>query len=343
MPPDPPRRGATAPLTPDPSTVPPPDADAAPDGFLVLGEGRVGGGTGDHSGTDDRGGTGGGGGGVRLHFLDWGGPPDAAGVLLVPGLLAPAWSWTPVARRLAAARRVVVTDLRGHGLSDAPMAGYDPGTLAADALAVANGAGLVGDGRLVVAGHGFGAIVAAHVASALGPGCAGVVLVDGGWERLEAVADVDVEEFLRGLDEPPEVMRSLPAYLDDRRNFDPATWDDDQERAARESIVETAAGHVVRVVRPHVVEAVVRAMFDYEPLDVLPALEVPVVALAARGDAEGRRDAELERVASAVVAAGRPPVRLARFPADGHNLMRYRPGEVAAAILGLAELEGGRR
>ena len=91
------------------------------------------------------------------------------------------------------------------------MTGYDPATLAADAVAVAEGSGLLGGGRVVVAGHGFGAIVAVATATALGDRCAGLVLVDGGWERLEVTTDVDVDEFLRGLDEPPEVLRSLDA------------------------------------------------------------------------------------------------------------------------------------
>ena len=62
---------------------------------------------------------------------------------------------------------------------------------------------------------------------------------------------MDVEEFLRGLDEPPEVMRSMAAFLADRAGFDPATWDADQERAARATVVETHAGKVVPATRPH--------------------------------------------------------------------------------------------
>ena len=58
---------------------------------------------------------------------------------------------------------------------------------------------------------------------------------------------MDVDEFLRGLDEPPEVMRSMAAFLADRAAFDPATWDADQERAARATVVETHAGKVVPV------------------------------------------------------------------------------------------------
>jgi pimeloyl-ACP methyl ester carboxylesterase len=287
-----------------------------PEGFVVLADGDV-----------------------RLHFHDWGGPASGDGgtVLLLPGLRQPAWAWAPVARRLCAARRVVVADVRGHGLSDAPMGGYELETLAADAIAVAEGAGLLDRGRPVIAGHGFGAIIAAAAAQRLGGRCAGLVLVDGGFERLEATTGMDVDEFLRGLAEPPEVMRSMEAYLGDRRGFDPATWDADQERAARDSVVETAAGRVVPGVRAHVVEAAAQTMFEYDPAEVLALAEAPVLVLVALGAGDpartGVRLSELGRAAGARVAAGRDPVRVAGYPAVGHNLMRYRPADVAAAIL----------
>ena len=75
-------------------------------------------------------------------------------------------------------------DLRGHGLSDAPTEAYEPELLAEDVVAVAEGSGLLGDpaDRVVLVGHGFGAIVAAWAATRLGERCAGLVLVDGGWE-----------------------------------------------------------------------------------------------------------------------------------------------------------------
>ena len=301
------------PWAPDVSVAPGPDADREPEGFVV--------------GADD---------GSRLHFLDWGAPSDddGVGVLLLPGLLQPASSWAPVARRLARARRTVVSDLRGQGLSDSPMTGYDRSTLASDAVAVAEGSGLLAGGRIVVAGHGFGGIVALVAAAALGERCAGVVLVDGGWERLDVTTDVDVDEFLRGLDEPPEVLRSMDAYLADRRGYDPSTWDADQERAARDGVVETAAGHVVRAVRPHVVEALVHTMFEWDPSEGVTGVSAPVAALVALGAGEPDvRLAELRRTADARVAAGRGPIRVTGFPGVAHNLMRYRPADVTAAIL----------
>ncbi len=293
--------------------VPPPDPAAEPDGFVVV--------------VDP---------GDRIHFLDWAGAGD--GVLLIHGLSNTAWSWAPVARRLRAVRRVVAMDLRGHGLSDAPTEGYDPDTFADDVLAVAEGSGLLEapDDRVVLVGHGFGAIVAAWAAVSIGERCAGLVLVDGGWESIEEATGIDVEEFLRGLDEPPEVMRSMAAFLADRAAFDPATWDADQQRAARASVVETHAGKVVAATRPHAVEASVRAMFAYDPIATLSSVTAPVVAVAGADDETASRARSLAAASEARAVAGLGRIRAASFDRDGHNLMRYRPEAVCAAILSVA-------
>jgi pimeloyl-ACP methyl ester carboxylesterase len=282
--------------------------------------------------------------GDRIHFLDWSDPDRAGGaaqtpVLLVHGLSNTAWSWAPVARRLRSVMHVVAMDLRGHGLSDAPTDGYDPEGFTADVTAVAEGSGLLGDptDRVVLAGHGFGAIVAAWAAEAIGGRCAGLVLVDGGWESIEGSSGMDVDEFLRNLDEPPEVLRSMSAFLADRAGFDPTTWDADQEHAARVTVVETHAGRVVPATRPHARDASVRAMFEYEPALVLARVRGPIVALQAGDDADGGRARALAASSTARVAAGRDPIRVEVFERDGHNLMRYRPDAVSAAILSIAE------
>jgi pimeloyl-ACP methyl ester carboxylesterase len=300
-------------------SVPAADPAAEPDGFVVL--------------ADD---------GTRVHFLDWGGPEGAGGAVLVHGLSQTAWLWTPVARRLRAATRTIAMDLRGHGLSDAPTddpdVDYALSAIAGDVVAVAEGSGLLAAAadRVVLAGHGFGAIAAAAAAAVLGPRCAGLVLVDGGWEDAEQASGVDVEEFLRGLDEPPEVLASMRAFLADRAAFDPATWDADQEHAARMTVVETHAGRVVSATRPHALEASVRTMFAYDPLTVLPSVDAPVHALLAADDETGSRAAALAAVSVAREQAGRSAIAVSGVPGAGHTLMRYRPVDVAAAILGFA-------
>lgn len=284
--------------------------------------------------------------GDRIHFLDWGGPttPPAAGVVAVPGLGHTAWAWTPIARRLggpSGAIRFVAMDLRGHGLSDAPTedGAYEVDLFGDDVVAVAEGASILEgpSDRVILAGHGFGAIAATSAAALLGARCAGLVLVDGGWEDLEESTGMDVDEFLRGLDEPPEVMASMSAFLRDRREFDRATWDADQEGAARATVVETHAGRVVPSARPHATEATVRAMFEYDPATVLSFVDAPITALIAMDDEVRSRARALAGVSAAREAKGRAPIRAVAFGHDGHNLMRYRPDQVAAAILTVGE------
>lgn len=305
-------------MEPTPATDPP-DPSAEPAGYVVV------------VGPGD-----------RIHFHDWGGPTlrTRPGILLLHGLSQTAWIWAPVARRLRSTAATIAMDLRGHGLSDAPTGDddYAPAVLAEDAVAVAEGSGLLAAAtdRVVLAGHGFGAVVAAWAAAALGDRCAGLVLVDGGWESLEAATGVDVDEFLRGLDEPPEVMRSLAAYMADRKGFDPSTWDADQRRAAEATVVETHAGRVVPSTRPHALEASVRTMFRYDPIATLGPVVAPVVAVRAGADDDGSRSAALAAVSAARTAAGRTPIATMEFEGTGHNLMRYRPSEVTAAILSLA-------
>lgn len=305
----------------DEVAAPPPDRSAVPAGYLVTVDAAV-----------------------RLHFLDWGGPtvpPYAADpipptVVLVHGIAQTSAIWAPVARRLRAARPTVALDLRGHGLSDSPTHGYDRETLASDVEAVVDASAGEPEppARVVLVGHGFGAIVAAWAAARLGKRCVGLVLVDGGWEDVAASNGLEPEEFLRAIEEPPEILRSMGAYLADRRGFDPASWDADQEAAARAAVVEVPAGKVVLGVRPHALAASVEAMFSYRPGRDLAAVDAPIVALVAADD-DGTRRAGLDNVARVVWRAGGGRIALVDVRTAGHNLMRYRPAAVTAAILAL--------
>jgi len=283
--------------------------------------------------------------GERIHYLDWGIPtqPEAARnppLVLVHGIAQTAWIWAPVARRLAPRTRVLCVDLRGHGLSAQPRSGYDMGSLAYDVLTVlsANGWGQdVGGRPAVLGGHGAGAMVAA-TAGALAPvSVAGIALVDGGWESLADATRMTPAEYLAALAEPPEVLASMDAWLEDRAGYDPGTWDADQERAARAQVEQKHAGHVAPVIRAASLRAMVEGMDGYRPVEAMGNLRGPLRVLVAESgasddDAVRERRLALDDVERLRAAAGLRPARVMRFPGVGHNLMRYRPAAVAAEL-----------
>jgi pimeloyl-ACP methyl ester carboxylesterase len=281
--------------------------------------------------------------GERIHYLHWGSGRTGRPIVLVHELGRTAWTWLPVARRLANAHTLVAPDLRGHGASDAPLAGYDLESLALDVLTVMAGAGwgeAVAGPAAVVAGHGLGAMVAVEMARLQPASVAGVVLLDGGWESMVDATRMLPMQLVEAMAEPPEVMASMEAYLADRRAFDPASWDADQEAVARAQVVEKHAGHVGLVVRGSVLRRVVEAMYAYQPLLALPAVRCPVSILVAEpgtADDEDRRERQLalEDVRRARERVGlETPAR--RFVGSGHDLMRYRPDEVADELARVA-------
>jgi non-heme chloroperoxidase len=284
--------------------------------------------------------------GVRIHYLDWGRPAEARDrplppLVLVHGIGETAWWWAPLARRLCRLTHVLALDLRGHGLSDVPESGYELPSLAIDALTVmvANGWGPdVSGPPAVLAGHGFGAQVAAVVAAERPAAVAGVALLDGGWEDVGRNAGDDPEQVVKALAEPPEVLRSMDAWLADRRGFDPASWDTDQERAARAQVEAKPAGHVVPVLGRRALLACVSSMLSYRPEEILPlvsARALVAVAGQAAADDEGARDRDLELCEALDRLGGL--VRLVRYPDAGHNLARYVPDELAGELAGLLE------
>ncbi|BBX01376.1 alpha/beta hydrolase [Mycolicibacterium moriokaense] len=71
---------------------------------------------------------------ARIHYLDSGGDDRGAPVVFVPGMTCVADDYAEILTLFG--RRTVVIDLRGHGRSGAPAAGYDAPTLSTDIGAV---------------------------------------------------------------------------------------------------------------------------------------------------------------------------------------------------------------
>ena len=112
--------------------------------------------------------------GIRQHYLEWG-SPDAPPVVMLHGIGLCASVWSCTAARLAQDYRVLSFDLRGHGESEKPGAGYTFKELGRDLAAAVPVLGL---GQPFAVGHSAGGS-AAIIAQALSPGTLGpTVIID---------------------------------------------------------------------------------------------------------------------------------------------------------------------
>lgn len=93
--------------------------------------------------------------GIRLNYVRMGKGPL---VMLVHGFPETSYCWRKVMPLLSGHFTVVAPDMRGYGLSDKPLDGYDKRTMAADMRALANHLGF--ERIAVMAGHDRGARVA---------------------------------------------------------------------------------------------------------------------------------------------------------------------------------------
>ncbi|HEY6559552.1 MAG TPA: alpha/beta fold hydrolase, partial [Polyangiaceae bacterium] len=95
--------------------------------------------------------------GVRIHWAELGGAPDAIPIVLLHGLNNSCLSWSHVAPLLAVDRRVLMPDLPGHGQSARPNVGYELGWYA---HIIARWLEAVGIQKADIVGHSFGGGVA---------------------------------------------------------------------------------------------------------------------------------------------------------------------------------------
>jgi pimeloyl-ACP methyl ester carboxylesterase len=110
--------------------------------------------------------------GIRLHYTRTGGakPP----LVLAHGVTHDGMCWSRVAAVLAPDFDVVMVDARGHGRSDAPERGYDPGQQAGDLAGVIAALDLE---KPTILGHSMGAATALVLAGTY-PDVPGAILLE---------------------------------------------------------------------------------------------------------------------------------------------------------------------
>jgi lipase len=126
---------------------------------------------------------------VELAIWRAGEGPDP--VVCLHGITAQHRAFNAVARYLETSHGLVGVDLRGRGNSDKPELGYSLEAHAADVVRVLDHLGLR---NAVLAGHSMGGFVALKTALMFPERVRAIVLLDGGWPRVESTPEELSEE-----------------------------------------------------------------------------------------------------------------------------------------------------
>jgi lipase len=143
-------------------------------------------------------------------------------IVCLHGITAQHRSFNAAARLLGPSRGLVGVDLRGRGDSDKPESGYSLATHASDVVRVIDHLGLE---NALLLGHSMGAFVAMKTALEYPDRVRALVLLDGGWPRVESSPEEMTEEekqeaeaieegLARAFRRLDMVFESPEAYLD---------------------------------------------------------------------------------------------------------------------------------
>jgi non-heme chloroperoxidase len=266
--------------------------------------------------------------GVFLRVLSW--TPTGPGgrpFLLVHGLSSNALLWQQVAEILAdAGHPSFAVDLRSHGESDAPEAGYTT-VVAADDLAAA--ASQFGLSKALVAGQSWGGNVVIDLAARHPSLVAGLALVDGGWFRPSK----------RFQSRDAWKSQATPPSIDGRRAEDirgyfrgaHPDWADRAIEATMANMLIRPDGTVARRLSIDHHMQIALDMWDSPPQH--GAVRVPVVMIPALPADPDRAETQLAEV-NAVAANFSDAV--VRSHVGDHDLHAQQPKTIAADLMELA-------
>jgi pimeloyl-ACP methyl ester carboxylesterase len=266
---------------------------------------------------------------VGLAATIWGSAARTApAALFVHGLGGTSRSFDGLARRLSPELRVVAYDQRGHGRSSKPSSGYGFGSLASDAVAVADSTGLK---RPIIVGSSWGANVALEAAVRFPRRFRGLVLLDGGFVPLRELMDWPTAKG--HADSHYEGALTIERYLAEWRELlRPMEIDPDMEEVLLSSMRTRPDGSIRERLSRRNRMAVLRALWGQDQLDLLRQVRIPTRVLAgsaAAPDEEEWLDAK-HRCAPSVRAIG-DPVRFAWIPCT-HYVELQRPDAIALLI-----------
>ncbi|HEY7519913.1 MAG TPA: alpha/beta fold hydrolase [Methylomirabilota bacterium] len=268
---------------------------------------------------------------VTLHVVDWaGGEPT---VLAIHGSAGMAHTFGALAERLAPAIRFVGVDLRGHGFSDKPPAGYDLERHVEDVLQLIAALGLR---QPILLGHSAGGTVAAFAASATP--VAGLVLLEAmiGDRAFTENAAAQAAPLATTLGSP---VAGFDAYLAEWRARREPFGDDAErllDRWVRFALAPLPGGaYRVRALRA-AVEAEWASIIAADSLGALGRVRCPVMIVQALEPWLGGRPYFSRRIVEAQLRAAPHAELFVAEHSDHATLVRDPAPSMVAALLAFA-------
>ncbi|TVR21790.1 MAG: alpha/beta hydrolase [Nitriliruptor sp.] len=259
---------------------------------------------------------------VGLH-LARGGPAGAPAIVALHGIGDDGECWRPVADDLASDHDVVLLDARGHGRSDAPVAGYTTREHVADVAGVLAALDLH---RPLLLGHSMGAVTALALA-ALHPGLPGRIALEDPppwWSRPSTPNEVELART-RSLQATILALkrRTHGELLEIQREAAPRWSNAALERWADST--QRLSAHV-----PLALEEQHRSNSGLQWPSLLARVRCPALLLHGDTDRGGALDAAAARSLQVHV----PHVEVAHLPGAGHMPRHEDPRGYLAAVRG---------
>ena len=230
-------------------------------------------------------------------------------LFLLHGLGVSGAVWQGIGRLLGPTLRLVAPDLRGHGESDKPSAGYLPRDYVGDMAALL---GHEPARPVAVLGHSLGAVIAAQLAAERPELVPKLILVDPPFDAERRGDLIETVERLRH--EPPGALEGELQRREPRMS--------DAYARAMAGLFRTAADGAFA--------AILRSEAGFPGVVAqLPNVQAPTLVVAA----DPALDASLGAEAAERIAASLPNGRLLSIPGAAHAVHASKPRELAQAIL----------
>ncbi|MGW4121496.1 alpha/beta fold hydrolase [Nocardia sp. NPDC004711] len=255
------------------------------------------------------------------------GPEGARPLVLLHGWSGNLRCWGQAADLLAEQFRVIAVDLRGHGYSDAPEAGYDdPKNWAADIAAVL-AAEDISSGAILL-GWSYGGIVLSDYLTAYGTGAIAGVVYTG--------SQANIGRGVQGAETGPGMSKAIPDVFDESagkamRGF--AAFGNANTGPGRDKGVDAQrllGGSIATLPR-------VRKALFYRTVDnteTLRGLDVPVLVL------HGTADPVVPIENGRYIAGAAPDVRTSYWEGAQHGLFIEDPRRFVTEITNFVEALG---